>query len=380
MRLRADKKYKLFNGPIECELRIAKLKSREQFEESQKRTRSISESQRRHEASKAVVQASKDFEKIQLNDSETMLANRLRKNIKRYKGWTKKEGISAYRVYDADIPEYAAAIDIYEDKLHIQEYRAPKTIKDEDAKKRFEEIVRATKKVFEADDSRIFIKVRERNRGKQQYQKIQESNENDFFTSREGSAKLRVNLNSYLDTGVFLDHRPLRRMIHENVRSLSFLNLYCYTAVASLQAALGGASESVSVDMSNTYLDWAKQNFQLNGIDQNIHKLERADVQEWLKKCRRGFDVIMLDPPSFSNSKKMQASFDVQRDHVDLIKRCAEILKPGGTLFFSNNFRAFKLDEGIKSEFRVEDIKAQSLDPDFQKRPNIHHCWRIQNK
>jgi 23S rRNA (guanine2445-N2)-methyltransferase / 23S rRNA (guanine2069-N7)-methyltransferase len=314
-----------------------------------------------------------------LSDGAKMLCNRLLKNKKQLNKWLKKESIDCYRVYDADIPEYSAAIDVYGDYAHIQEYAAPKTVDEEKAKVRFQEIVDGVTVGLALASDHIFVKQRRRNKGKQQYEKTRQSADENraSLVMQEGPAALLVDLWSYLDTGLFLDHRPVRKLIGQMSKGKSFLNLFCYTASASVHAALGGATKSVSVDMSRTYIDWAKRNFEVNDIDPLQHQLVPQDCLTWLQGCRQGFDVILLDPPSFSNSKKMEAILDIQRDHVTLIKRSMELLNPNGTLIFSNNLRSFTLDDSALAGYTIENITDKTLDPDYSRNRKIHHCWLI---
>ncbi len=356
LRLRAKHRYKFFNGPIAAELLLFDIKGKE-----------------------LTLRQDMDLKDKPLSEGATMVANRLKKNQRRLQSWINKNGISAYRLYDADMPEYAAAIDIYDGYAHIQEYQAPKYINEHKAKLRFDDIKHAVVVGLEIPEEKVFTKVRKKQKGSAQYEKAWQEHEEKQHTliCHEGQAKFWVNLKDYLDTGLFLDHRPLRRMIANSVQDKSFLNLFCYTATASVHAALAGASRSVSVDMSNTYLNWAQENFSLNNINPQRHKLERDDCIEWLRNCREGFDVIMLDPPTFSNSKRTETVLDIQRDHVSLVSRCMDILKPGGTLYFSNNHRGFKLDEEALSRFNIEDISQQSIDPDFERNQKIHVCYKI---
>ena len=356
MRLRPKKIYKLFNGTIASQLVLFDLMGQEKT--LRKDIDDIDES-------------------MPLTEGAQMVFNRLAKNKKRMDKWIKNNNIECYRIYDADIPEYSAAIDVYGDYIHIQEYQAPKSVDERKAKIRLSELTRAAKQFFSVDSSKIVTKVRKRNRGKDQYEKHDHIEEKISFIAQEGGAKLRINLSGYLDSGLFLDHRPLRKMIADSVLGKSFLNLFCYTASATVHAALGGAKSSVSVDMSNTYLEWASENFDLNNINRASHQLVREDCFKWLKECRQGFDVIMLDPPSFSNSKKMEDVLDVQRDHVMLIKRCMEILSADGVLYFSTNLRSFKLDYDRLFRWDVEDISQKTLDLDFKQNPKIHYCWKI---
>ena len=371
--LRAQKKYKFWNGTIPAELLTFSVEPEHFYKES-----------------KALTPwgqpAALSFE--ELSEGAKMVCNRLRKNQKQLRKWLNKERIQCYRLYDADLPEYAAAIDIYGEAIHIQEYAAPRSIEPHKAKQRLHALLDATTVVLEADRDQLFVKQRRQNKGKQQYEKQSGSsaynNRADNKQSdraplvvQEGQAQFLVNLWDYLDTGLFLDHRPVRQRIYSQAAGKDFLNLFCYTATATVHAALGGANSSVSVDMSNTYLDWAKQNFQKNNIHPERHQLVRDDCLNWLKHCRQGFDLILLDPPSFSNSKRMEEVLDIQRDHSQLIQRCMEILKPGGTLIFSNNLRSFVLDEALLDQYHCDNITRETLDPDFQRSTKIHHCWVI---
>lgn len=361
-RMRVEKKYRIFNGPIKCELRLYKIRSTEDTERSAENSQS------------------NQVRKPSLNEGAQMVANRLQKNRQKLSKWIEREGVSCYRVYDADLPEYAAAIDVYNDCLHIQEYQAPKTIDANKAAQRFNDLVKAAKNVFDVDAKHVFTKVRKKNKGSDQYQKQAPLQQSDFQVVSEGKAQLLVNLKSYLDTGLFLDHRPLRNIIENSVKGKRFLNLFSYTSTATVRAILGGAASSTSVDMSNTYTQWSRLNFDENNIRSNKHKIVREDVISWLRQCRSGYDVIMLDPPSFSNSKKMNESFDVQRDHAPLVHRCMELLNNGGVLYFSNNYRKFKIDEELKESYQLEDISDATIDKDFQRNSKIHVCFKIEHK
>lgn len=356
MRLRAKKINKFFNGTIACELHQFQLLS----------------------ADEAVLRRDLDrIEEAQLSDGATMVLNRLKKNVRKLKKWAEGEGVEAYRVYDADLPEYSAAIDVYGERVHVQEYAAPKTVDATAAEKRLRDLVQATACYFGISPKDIALKTRQKNRGVTQYEKL--SAEGDFFVVQEAQAKLWVNLLDYLDTGLFLDHRPLRLALHRQAAGKKFLNLFCYTASATVHAALGGAAESVSVDMSRTYLDWARRNFELNKMNAYQHKLVQADCMKWLEECREGFDLIMLDPPTFSNSKRMEGVLDVQRDHAALIKRCMELLNNGGRLYFSTNLRDFKLAHDELSSYSIQDITSDTIDLDFERNKKIHHCYWIQH-
>ncbi len=312
-------------------------------------------------------------------------ANRLAKNLRRRRRWARREGIDCYRLYDADLPEYALAIDLYrgdELRVHVQEYAPPASVDAELARRRLDEALAVIIERLEVPPEAIHLKQHRRQKGGEQYRRLGESEE--WFEVREGPARLLVNLNDYLDTGLFLDHRPLRRMIREQSAGKRFLNLFCYTGTATVQAALGGARKTVSVDLSRTYLDWSARNLALNGFEApgRQHQLLQEDCLAWLERLARAkkrprFDLILLDPPSFSNSARMRGVLDIQRDHVHLIRATAELLAPGGTLWFSTNRRRFRFDAGALADLAPEEITEATLDPDFTRRPPIHRCWRI---
>ena len=324
-----------------------------------------------------------------LSESAQGLLNRLQKNLKKRIAWAKTKAIHAYRLYDADIPEYASAIDIYYDKhedlhIHLQEYAAPKSIDPAKAKKRFHETKVALAKLFSLDkrgEAALVVKAREQKSGSMQYEVT--GDEAEHFPVREGKGVFYVDLKARLDTGLFLDHRPLRLQIAQDFskrRNGAFLNLFCYTASASVHAALSGAERTISVDTSNTYLNWAKDNFAANALNPYRHVLERKDVWEYLSKCREGFDVIMLDPPTFSNNRDSGRVFDVEKDHGQYITRCIELLRPQGVLYFSTNKRRFKLDSELAEKLpkiAIEDISAQTIDLDFKRPSPIHRTWRF---
>jgi 23S rRNA (guanine2445-N2)-methyltransferase / 23S rRNA (guanine2069-N7)-methyltransferase len=354
--LSPSKQYSLFNGSIACKVLV--------FDNMQSKSEQIAE------------RLSKPAPVQPLSEEAKMLFNRLQKNQRRLKGWLKKSSISCYRLYDADIPEYSAAIDIYEKFIYVQEYAAPNTIEERVAKQRFETIKRAVKEFSGNEYKKVYYKERRRQKGDSQYQRLNEETSESIVVN-EGRARFEVNLSDYLDTGLFLDHRPVRALLAEMTAGKTLLNLFCYTASATVQAALAGAKSSLSVDMSNTYLDWAQRNFELNSLSSSKHQLLRADCLKWLEEDSQTFDVIFLDPPTFSNSKKMESVLDVQRDHPELIRQAMAKLNPEGTLVFSNNFRKFKLDELTSRQFNCENITQQTLDTDFERNPRIHNVWLI---
>lgn len=308
-----------------------------------------------------------------------MLVNRLRKNMKTLGQWARKQNIECYRLYDADMPEFALAIDVYGDRVHVQEYAAPKTVDEKSARERLQEALAVIPDAIGVPVERIVCKQRQRQSGTSQYEKQDASGE--FFTVDELGSRLKVNLRDYLDTGLFLDHRPVRRWIKENAGKRRFLNLFCYTGAATVQAVAGGASRSLSLDMSHTYVKWAQENLALNGADPAYHVVEQADCLAWLarKPDDQRFDLIFMDPPTFSNSARMEGVLDIQRDHGRLIRQAMARLTTDGVLIFSTNYRRFKLDEALSEAFDVSNVSASTLDKDFQRNPRIHQCWHIQH-
>jgi len=357
--LSPTKQYSLFNGTIPCKLLV--------FEDMTSKSAQIA------------ARLSTPAPAQQLTEGARMVLNRLKKNQRKLDGWRKKSGISCYRLYDADIPEYAVAVDIYDQSIYVQEYAPPNTISEKVARERFGEIKQAVKEFSANFRGKIHYKERRRQKGDSQYERLNDGPSDTIHVS-EGNAQFEVNLSDYLDTGLFLDHRPVRGLIGEMVKGKSFLNLFCYTAAASVQAAMAGASHSLSIDMSNTYLDWAQRNFDLNSLRSSKHQLLRADCLKWLEIEGELYDVIFLDPPTFSNSKKMDSVLDIQRDHGDLIRASMAKLVPGGTLIFSNNFRKFKMDELTVRQFDCQNITPQTLDVDFVRNPRIHNVWKIKRR
>lgn len=350
--LRASKKYALFNGALETVLLTFEL----------------------HEHVPR--------ERKPLSEHAQMLKNRLEKNVRHLRKRLTREGISAWRAYDQDLPDYAAAIDVYEgiDEtwLHVQEYRAPAQIPVDVARSRLRELVRVAGEVFDVPHNRIAVKTRERGKGGSKYGQFDQRGE--FVQVQEGGLTFLVNLFDYLDTGLFLDHRLVRDRVRELARGRRFLNLFAYTAAASVHAAAGGASQTTSVDLSATYLEWASRNLALNGFTGDRHRLVQADALEFLKRDKERYELIYVDPPTFSNSKRAE-DFDVQRDHVALLEACGDRLARDGVIIFSNNFRRFVLDhEALAPRFSVETWGAGSIPFDFTRRANIHGCWLLRLK
>ena len=309
--------------------------------------------------------------------------NRLQKNLGRLKAQAVKENVSNLRVYNADLPDFKVAIDLYGDYVHVQEYAPPKTIPPETAKKRFNLALMGIREVFGINREQIFIKTRARQSGNDQYSKQGNTEKRGkFYIAREDGAYFYVNFTDYLDTGLFIDHRNMRARIKANSKDKTVLNLFAYTCTASVHAALAGAKKVTSVDLSQNYLDWGKQNFALNGLNVsgNKYKFVAADIFEWIKDNTEQFDIIFIDPPTFSNSKKFQGTFDVQRDHTALINRAMNRLTADGVLYFSNNFTRFELDEQLIQRYNIIDITPQTIGFDFDIKKPIHRSFEIRHR
>jgi 23S rRNA (cytosine1962-C5)-methyltransferase len=307
----------------------------------------------------------------------TMFINRLRKNARHWDKWARRRDIECYRLYDRDIPEYPVIVDRYGEYVHLQEYEAAWEASEADYAAWVEDVYSAVTEVLQLSRYYIAFKQRRRQKGLAQYEKTGASGRDLIVT--EGGHRFIVNLGTYLDTGLFLDHRHTRGMIEERAQGKRFLNLFAYTGSFTVYAAAGGAVSSVTVDMSNTYQDWARRNFELNGLDLKRHQLVRADVFKFLEQAITRpdrFDLIVLDPPSFSNSKKMEGVLDIQRDHVRLIEPCMQLLSPWGELFFSTNLRSFKLDEPALGPSAIREITRQTIPEDFRD-TKIHRCWIV---
>lgn len=313
-------------------------------------------------------------------------ANRLRKNLKHLSRWARREGVECWRAYDQDLPEYAFAVDLYRGErlwVHVQEYSPPATVDPQAALRRTQEALAVLPQVLEIPPGQLFFKQRRRQKGSAQYSKLAETGR--YYEVREGGLRFLVNFTDYLDTGLFLDHRLTRGLLREQAAGKRFLNLFAYTGTATVHAAAGGAAVTTSVDLSRTYLDWAQRNLALNGLAGPQHRFIQADCLHWLEQQaadRRAprYDLIFLDPPTFSASKRMDGTLDVQRDHVAMLRAAAALLATGGELVFSNNYRGFRLDSEALDELAIEDISARTIPEDFRRRPTIHRCWRIKRR
>jgi 23S rRNA (guanine2445-N2)-methyltransferase / 23S rRNA (guanine2069-N7)-methyltransferase len=313
-----------------------------------------------------------------------MFGNRWSKNFKRLRSWAQRADVSCWRVYDADMPEYAFAIDLYgviepdELWLYVQEYAPPAEIEPEAARRRRGEVLATLPQAAGVPAERIRVRTRRRTRHGTQYEKLNE--QQHFHTVREGGLRFRVNFDDYLDTGLFLDHRSTRARLRECARGKRFLNLFAYTGTATVYAAAGGALATTSVDMSRTYLEWAQRNLALNGLAGEAHAFVQADCRAWLTEAQRSpqrFDLIFLDPPTFSNSRRMEGVLDVQRDHPALIDACTKLLTHDGLIVFSTNAQRFRLDEQLSSRCDVRDVSGLTLPKDFERNPRIHRCYEV---
>ena len=357
MGLRARRSHALYNGPIECVLL--------HFEVDPKWF---------------VSNRPRPMHREERGEGAAGLENRLIKNQRNLRKWRETQGIACYRVYDADLPDYAVAVDVYESEetwAVVQEYAAPPSVDPARARRRLREALGVIAEVLGIPDERIAFKVRRQQKGARQYERQGEARR--FHEVREGGHRFLVNFEDYLDTGLFLDHRDTRRLIGEEAAGGHFLNLFGYTGTATVYAARGGAASTTTVDMSRTYLDWARRNLELNGIEGPAHELIQADCLDWLEQAAEGrrFDLIFLDPPTFSASKRMEGTLDIQRDHVHLIRAACRLLEPDGLLIFSNNLRRFRMEADALPGLDIADISPRTLPRDFARNPRIHNCWRI---
>ncbi len=364
--INARRSHTLFNGRIECRLLRFDLRAEQLVARERK--------------------APPDEAEIRARPGAQMFENRLRKNWKQIGQWARSEGMDCFRVYDADMPEYSFAIDQYSDGASnrwvvVQEYAAPKTIDIQAARWRRREALAVIPHVLELEPDRMFFRERRPQKGGSQYEKVGE--ERTFEIVREGPYRFFVNFTDYLDTGLFLDHRLTRRYVGELAKGARFLNLFAYTGTATVYAAGSGAASTTTVDMSRTYLDWAKRNLALNDLAGPQAGFVQADCLAWLQEnstSTRRYDLMFIDPPTHSRSKRMTDDFDVQRDHVRLLTLASGLLAPGGAIVFSNNYTRFKLDVDALSRFEVRDLTRETLPRDFARNPRIHHCFLLRDR
>ncbi|HVI46618.1 MAG TPA: class I SAM-dependent methyltransferase [Chitinophaga sp.] len=305
-----------------------------------------------------------------------MFENRLTKVYRHISKLARRQQITCYRVYDDDIPEFPFSIEIYEDHAYIAEYNRRHGMEDEAHEAWLDTCLELISKVLDIAPGNIWVKQRQRKENRQsQYEKL--STESHEMTVKEAGLTFRVNLSDYLDTGLFLDHRITRSMVRDEAKDKKVLNLFCYTGSFSVYAAAGGAAEVTSVDLSKTYLSWAEENMRLNGFDPAKHPFVHADVLQYLDTLKLNtFDLVIIDPPTFSNSKRMKDFLDIQRDHAELLNKVLLATKKGGVVYFSNNYRRFVLDQEKIEATSIKDITGQTLPFDFQQKM-IRKCYRL---
>jgi 23S rRNA (guanine2445-N2)-methyltransferase / 23S rRNA (guanine2069-N7)-methyltransferase len=388
--IRAHRTHTLWNGAIECRLLRMKV-----TEDSLREPGRLGRSGRPGQSDSGLLEGSGD---ASLADSPgaKMFANRLAKNLKRLRSWVEREGISCYRIYDADMPEYAFAIDTYhvvegEDAaaphrglspqstwLYVQEYAPPADIDPDAARRRRREVLATLPGVTGVPREHLRVRTRRRMRRGAQYEKL--GDRARFHAVGECGLKFQVNFDDYLDTGLFLDHRPTRARLRELARGKRFLNLFAYTGTATVYAAAGGASSTTSVDLSRTYLEWAERNLALNGLAGPRNSLVQADCREWLRDRAHDperYDLVFLDPPTFSNSKRMRGVMDINRDHPQLLDACARLLSPDGLIVFSTNAQRFRLEPTLAQRYEIGEISAATIPPDFARNARIHRVFEV---
>lgn len=303
-------------------------------------------------------------------DKTSILANSIRKNYRHLRKWAKRTNTDCFRLYDQETRCLPVTIDFYAGKYHVNYYG--KADNEAPPEAIVEEVIAALCLILEAPHESIYFKTRARTKQTRQYEKKGEAKE--FFQVLEYGVKFHINLNDYLDTGLFLDHRETRQIVAKEAKGKRLLNLFAYTCAFSVQAAIHGATYTKSVDMSNTYIDWGKANFKLNGIPSMHHEVVRADCLKFLKEETQIYDVIVIDPPTISRSKKMDGLFEIQQDYPFLIENALQLLSPKGVIFFSTNARKFSFDN--KFLCKVQEITTKTLPLDF-KDTKIHRCWKI---
>ncbi|MGN7721122.1 class I SAM-dependent methyltransferase [Chitinophaga sp. 22620] len=312
-----------------------------------------------------------------MSDKFQMFENRLSKVEKHLRKTARRQGITCFRLYDRDLPEFPLIIELYEDKVYVAEYQSDHKLDDDAYEAWLQGSLAVIAKVLGVQQDDLYLRTRQRKQNRQsQYEKIDFSREE--LIVQEDGLKFKVNLSDYLDSGLFLDHRITRHMVREEAKDKKVLNLFCYTGSFSVYAAAGGAASVTSIDLSKTYLAWAEENMRLNGLlDPAKHQYIHADVLQYLDELKLNtYDLVVLDPPTFSNSKRMKDFLDIQRDHVELVNKVLLTMKKDGVLYFSNNLRRFELDEPAIEASSIKNITAQTVPFDFQGKL-LRHCFRI---
>lgn len=306
-----------------------------------------------------------------------MLLNRVRKNERKLARWRKREQATCYRIYDRDIPEIPLTLDRYGDHLHVAVWSRKRDREHPDAAHlRYVWLAQHIGAALGVDPTCVHLKERERQRGSQQYTQVDKQRRR--FEVQEGGLKFLVNLSDYLDTGLFLDHRQTRAMVRDEAEGTEVLNLFAYTGSFSVYAAAGGAVKTTTVDLSQTYCDWAKANLALNGFNGRDHEVIRDDVKTFVRGAREAgmqWDIVVCDPPTFSNSKRTESTFDIEREQTPMMQALHQIIRPGGVLYYSTNFRKFTLNDSTFDGYDATEISQKTVPPDFRDR-RIHRCWR----
>jgi 23S rRNA (guanine2445-N2)-methyltransferase / 23S rRNA (guanine2069-N7)-methyltransferase len=367
----ADRRRKLYNGRIEC--------TYFQFHGPKPVTnRSVDPSETAVEKPFLHAAGPAAFGELdeKAGHQAELFSVRLKKRSKHLRRWPTKRGITCFRLYERDIPEIPLVVDRYENHLHITEYERPHDRDPAQHANWLDLMAETAGTALEIPKQNVYLKRRARQRGKTQHSKVDETNQQ--IEVREDGLKFLVNLADYVDTGLFLDHRVTRRMVRDAAAGTTFLNLFAYTGSFTVYAAAGGAKRTVSVDLSKAYLDWAWKNMRLNGFSSNKHSFVAKDVTEFVRTHSPGemYDLVVLDPPTFSNSKRTENDWNVQTDAAELLKNLLPLVRKGGVIFFSTNFRRFKFDPESIAATQVHEISNQTVPEDFRNR-RIHRCWRI---
>lgn len=369
----ATRRRKLFNGRIECMYYQFLGPKPDSLNDDGPAEEESVEADPKNLSSPAAV-----FGGLEDKDHEQadLFSVRLNKRAKHLRKWPSKKNITCFRLYERDIPELPFVVDRYENQYHITEYERPHD-RDPGRHAAWLELMKKTvARTFEVPIHRVHLKMRRRQSGTSQHNKVDSAARN--FIVSEGGFKFLVNLSDYVDTGLFLDHRTTRAMVQQAARGANFLNLFCYTGSFSVYAAAGEAASTTSVDWSNTYLDWARENMSINGFQGDNHRFVRSGTLEFIQRLKPSekFDLVVVDPPTFSNSKRSEDIWDVQRDYVELLKRLAMHVRTDGVVFFSTNFRKFKFDDTQLTDYSCREISKQTVPEDFRNK-KIHRCWKL---
>lgn len=372
----ADRRRKLYNGPLECTYYQFHGPRPPRHGAESIVAEAVGEAEPENDAVRPALPPAFGGLLPAASRQATEFANRLRHRARHLRRWPTRRGITCYRLYERDVPDVPLVVDRYEDALHIGEYSRPHDRSPAQHADWLDLMARTASEVLEVPRDRVFVKRRDRQRGAAQYQRIDQRGAR--FVVHEGGLKFLVNLSDYVDTGLFLDHRLTRQRVRDEAAGKRFLNLFAYTGAFSVYAAAGGAAETTSVDLSPTYIEWAGENMTLNGLDGPEHALIRSDVWEFLDSPSSGqpWDLVVVDVPTFSNSKRTDDVWDVQRDHPRLLGQLARHITPGGKVYFSTNFRRFRLNEGGLADYMIREITRQTIPEDFRNK-RVHRAWQL---